>query len=140
MSFEFRLNLIQHTNSSVLPISIIGAHKFYTAISNFLSLLGYWASVFVSVLFIEHLVFRSNNFANYDTTAWNVPGRLPCGLAAVGCGFLTFGLVIPSISQVWFTGPIARTTGDLGFEVALVLSALVYLPLRWLEIRVTGRL
>lgn len=132
--------LIQLTTCSVLPISIVGAHRFYTAISNFLSLLGYWASVFVSVLIIEHLVFRSNNFSNYDMEAWNVPGHLPYGLAAIGCGLLTFGLVVPSISQVWFTGPIARTTGDLGFEVALVLSALVYLPLRWLEIKFTGRL
>ncbi|KAF5318548.1 hypothetical protein D9619_010745 [Psilocybe cf. subviscida] len=128
------------TAAIVLAISIVGAHRFYTAISNFLGLFGYWVAVFVSVLLIEHLIFRSNNFVDYDTDAWNVPGRLPSGLAAIGCGFLTFGLVVPTISQVWFTGPIARTTGDLGFEVALVLSALLYLPLRWLEIKVAGHL
>ncbi|KAF5318712.1 hypothetical protein D9619_010732 [Psilocybe cf. subviscida] len=125
------------TAAIVLPISIIGAHRFYTAISNLLSLLGYWASVFVSVLLIEHLVFRSNTFANYDTEAWNIPGRLPSGLAAIGCGFLTFGLVVPSISQVWFTGPIARTTGDLGFEVALVLSRIL-IPELLVRRRFTG--
>ncbi|KAF8954889.1 purine-cytosine permease [Flammula alnicola] len=128
------------TAAVVLPISIVGAHRFYAAVTNFLSLIGYWCSAFVVMILIEHLYFRSNKFTNYDSEAWNVPSRLPLGLAAVGSGVLSFALVIPCVSQVWFTGPIAKTTGDLGFEVAFVLNAILYPPLRWLEIRFTGRL
>jgi hypothetical protein len=48
---------------------------------------------------------------------------------------LSFGLVVPCMSQVWYTGPLAVTTGDIGFEVALVLAPILYLPLRWLELK-----
>ena len=118
---------------SVLPISIVGAHRFYVAITNFLSLIGYWCSAFVAILTVEHIYFRKNKFASYDPEIWNVPSRLPLGCAALGSGLLSFGLVIPCVSQVWFTGPIAKTTGDLGFEIAFVLNLLLYPPLRLLE-------
>jgi hypothetical protein len=39
---------------------------------------------------------------------------------------------------VWYTGPIAKTTGDIGFEVAFALSVLLYVPFRTLEIRLQG--
>jgi len=42
-------------------------------------------------------------------------------------------LVVPSMGQVWYTGPIARKTGDIGFEVAMAATALFYIPLRHLE-------
>lgn len=64
--------------------------------------------------------------------------RLPTGLAAIVAGVACFGLVIPSMDQVWFVGPIARTTGDIGFEVAFALSGVLYFPLRYLEIRWRG--
>ena len=46
--------------------------------------------------------------------------------------------MIPSMSQVLYTGPIARKTGDIGFEVATVVTALLYVPLRHLEKRWRG--
>jgi hypothetical protein len=46
---------------------------------------------------------------------------------------LSFALVIPSMDQVLYTGLIARKTGDIGFEVAMVVTALLYVPLRHLE-------
>jgi hypothetical protein len=42
-------------------------------------------------------------------------------------------MVIPSISHVWFTGPIAQKTGDLGLEAAFIFTAVLYIPLRHLE-------
>ncbi|KAF4616321.1 hypothetical protein D9613_008493 [Agrocybe pediades] len=127
------------TAAIVLPIAIVGAHKLDVAITNVLSLLGYWVSAFVSAVILEHLYFRSGNFRNYDRQAWNDPRRLPWGLGALGSSVLAFGLVIPCMSQVWFTGPLARVTGDLGFEVALVLTAVLYIPLRYLEISLQGQ-
>jgi len=46
--------------------------------------------------------------------------------------------MISSMNQVLHTGPIARTTGDIGFEVATVVMALLYVPLRHLEKRWRG--
>ncbi|KAF9564516.1 NCS cytosine-purine permease [Agrocybe pediades] len=127
------------TAAIVLPIAIVGAHKLDAAITNVLSLLGYWISAFVSAVILEHLYFRSGNFRNYDRQAWNDPRRLPWGLGALGSSVLAFGLVIPCMSQVWFTGPLAQVTGDLGFEVALVLTAILYIPMRYLEISLQGQ-
>lgn len=126
------------TLRSALPLAIVGAHRFYTALTNFLSLIGYWASAYGAVLLVEHLYFRRGDFSSYDHADWNVARRLPWGVAAVGACFLSFGLIIPCMHQVWFVGPIGAKTGDIGFEVAFPLAALLYIPLRTLERRYQG--
>ncbi|KAI0252914.1 NCS cytosine-purine permease, partial [Lactifluus subvellereus] len=122
----------------VISLSIAGQHKFYTTLSNFLGIIGYWAGAWVSAITVEHLYFRKGDFALYDIRCWNVPSQLPLGAAALGTSALSFALVIPSMDQVWYTGPIARKTGDIGFELALAVTALLYIPLRRLEIRWRG--
>lgn len=92
---------------------------------------GAWASAIT----VEHLYFRKGDFALYDIRNWNVPSQLPLGAAALGASALSFALVIPSMDQAWYTGPIARKTGDIGFEFALVVTGLLYIPLRRLEKR-----
>ncbi|KAI0938693.1 hypothetical protein AcV5_000314 [Taiwanofungus camphoratus] len=119
----------------IIPLSIVGAHKFYDALSNFLGLIGYWASAFGAVVFTEHWVVRRNDFASYQLQHWNDHRRLPTGLAALGACACAIGLIVPSMDQVWFVGPIARRTGDIGFELAFVTAAICYVPLRYLELR-----
>lgn len=92
----------------------------------------------VAAVLVEHLYFRKGNFALYDIESWDVPSQLPLGAAALGASFLGFALVIPSMNQVWYTGPIARKAGDIGFEVVIAVTALSYIPLRHLEIRRRG--
>ncbi|EDR06614.1 NCS cytosine-purine permease [Laccaria bicolor S238N-H82] len=120
----------------VIPLSIVGAHRFYDALTNFLGLIGYWPGSYVAITMLEHLVFRHNDAGQYDINVWNVPLKLPSGIAALGALAASLGLAVPCIRQVWFTGPIAKTTGDIGFEVAFGVSAVLYLPFRWLEIRI----
>lgn len=124
----------------VIPLSIFAARDFFASLENFIYVIAYWSAEFVAVVGMEHFVFRKGDCSSYDHSIWNVPGRLPSGLAAMGACILSFGLVVPCMSQAWYTGPLAETTGDIGFEVALVLSALLYLPLRWTEIRVRKQL
>ena len=95
-------------------------------------------ATWLSATLIEHFYFRKGNFALYDIQSWNVPPQLPLGVAALGSCILSFALVIPSMNQVLYTGPIARKTGDIGFEVATVVTALLYLPLRQFEKRWRG--
>ncbi|KAI0684962.1 NCS cytosine-purine permease [Cytidiella melzeri] len=119
----------------IIPLSIVGATKFYSTLTNFLGLIGYWASAFAAVIVVEHFVIRKGNFDSYDIRYWNSPKKLPTGLAALGACILAFGLVVPSMDQVWFVGPIAKRTGDIGFELAFAATALLYSPLRYLELR-----
>jgi purine-cytosine permease-like protein len=92
----------------------------------------------VSAICVEHLYFRKGKFSLYDLRSWNVPSELPLGAAALGASVLSFAVVIPSMSQMWYTGPIARKTGDIGFEVAMAVTALLYIPMRRLELRWRG--
>ena len=78
---------------------------------------------------------RRGNFAAYDLRYWDDFRRLPTGLPALGACLCACGLIVPSMDQVWFVGPIARHTGDIGFELAFVATALCYVPLRFLELR-----
>ena len=44
---------------------------------------------------------------------------------------------MPSMSQAWYTGPIARAgTGDIGIFTGFVVSGVLYLVLRTFERRV----
>ncbi|KAF8991748.1 cytosine-purine permease [Cyathus striatus] len=80
----------------VVPLSIVGAHRFYDAIVNFLGLIGYWSSAFVAIILFEHFIIKHNDYSLYDRTIWNDRKRLPSGLAALGAGIASFGLVIPA--------------------------------------------
>ncbi|KAH8998193.1 hypothetical protein EDB92DRAFT_1792124 [Lactarius akahatsu] len=122
----------------IIPLSIAGQHKLYSALSNFLSIMGYWTGPWAAAVLVEHLYFRKGDFALYDLQSWNVPSKLPLGAAALTASALSFALAIPSMDQVWYEGPIARTTGDIGIELAMAVTALLYIPLRHLERRWKG--
>ncbi|OLN88227.1 Purine-cytosine permease fcyB 1 [Colletotrichum chlorophyti] len=135
-----RIAFIVVALSIMIPMAIRAAESWAESLSNFLGLIGYWAGCFDAVIIEELVLFRRMDYDSYDHAAWNVAHMLPSGLAAIGASALSFGLVIPGMDQVWFTGPIAKTTGDIGFELAFVLTAIFYAPLRWLEIRKQGRI
>lgn len=123
----------------VIPVAICAVDDFFVNLENFVALIGYWSAAFVGIVGTEHLVFRRGRYDSYDHAIWSSARELPLGVAALAAGVACFGLVVPCMDQVWFTGPIAETTGDIGFEVAFVLASLVYVPLRYLEKRLTGR-
>jgi len=123
----------------VIPLAIAGARRFFDTLSDFLGIIGYWTSAYATILALEHFVFRHGNAAEYDISAWNRASKLPYGVAAILSLAIAFGIALPAMDQVWYVGPIAKTTGDLGFELAFVAALVVYPPLRWLEIRHSGR-
>lgn len=124
----------------MIPLSIAAARAWEESLENFLAVIGYWAGFFDAVLIEEAIVFRRLDWESYDHSIWNVGRKLPSGVAALVASVLSLGLVIPGINEVWFVGPFAKTTGDIGFELAFFGTALFYLPLRWLEIKWRGHL
>lgn len=122
----------------IIPVSLAGAHRFYVTLTNFLALLGYWASMFGAVILVEHFGFRRNNFQAYDYKAWNTPSKLPTGLAALGACLVSIGVIVPAMEQIWWTGPIGKKTGDIGFELAFFVTGLVYAVTRTIELRLRG--
>ncbi|KAK0638766.1 cytosine-purine permease [Cercophora newfieldiana] len=135
-------------------LGVIGAEKLIPYLVNFLSLLGYWATAYIVIVMLEHFVFRRGHegFGMYNLEAWNDPSQLPVGYA--GCAAFVLGLVgaIMGMSEAWHQGPLARLIGssdvidgkqahyaDLGNEVCFILSVLVFLPARWLELKAMKR-
>ncbi|EEH23068.2 hypothetical protein PABG_05279 [Paracoccidioides brasiliensis Pb03] len=104
----------------IIPVSIRAAASFFSSLENFIGVIAYWSAAFFAIVTVEHLVIRHGNYASYEHVIWDVGSQLPSGIAALGAGLLSFALVIPCMSQTWFTGPIAEITGDIGFEMALV--------------------
>jgi purine-cytosine permease-like protein len=103
-------------------------------------LIGYWAAAFIAVILEEHYIFRNADWEQYDLSAWNNRRKLTTGIPGLLSLACAFGLAIPSMNQVWYTGPIAKKTGDIGFEMSFVVAAVVYPPARWLEVKLRNRL
>jgi purine-cytosine permease-like protein len=124
----------------IIPVSIKAADSFFDALENFIGIIAYWSAAFTAIVIVEHVVFRKKNYLSYDHAIWDVRKELPTGIPALAAGIMSFGLVVPSMAQIWYTGPIAEKTGDIGFEMAFAVSAILYVPFRALEIRLRGKL
>lgn len=125
---------------------VAGREHFSAILSNFLSILSYWTAFFIIVVAEEHFIFRRKNgvLGGYNLDDWDSPKRLPLGIAGVLAGMFGVTGAIVGMSQVWYIGPIGALAGtefgaDLGFELAAAFAAVTFPPLRWLEIRYTGR-
>jgi len=118
----------------LIPVAIIGATHFYTTLTDVLSIIGYWSTVFAAIIIAEHMLFRKSDFGAYDLDDWNKPGRLPLGAAALAAFLCAFGIIIPCMSQTWYTGPIAKSgTGDIGIFVGFGVACVLYPALRVAE-------
>lgn len=122
-----------------IGVGIKAAESFFDSLEDFLGIIGYWSAAFTGILLTEWFVFRKGKASSFDPRIWNSVRELPPGLAALTAFVLPFALVVPSMDQVWYVGPIAKITGDLAFEFALVLGIMFYMPLRTLEIKWMGR-
>lgn len=134
-----RFLFIIATLAIMIPMAIYAAAEWETSLVNFLAIIGYWAGCFDAVIIEELVVFRDMNFASYDPRIWNQGWSLPTGLAAIGASVVSMAVVVPSMDTTWFTGPIGGRVGDIGFEVAFIVTGIAYYPLRSLEIKWLGR-
>ncbi len=129
--------------AAILGLAIGGREQLSVYLQNFLSLLGYWSTQYFVILFSEHVIFRKANFANYDLEGWNDPKRLPLGLAA-GASF-AIGIIawVMGMVETWYVGPLGKLIGSSGGDIAneftFIITALAFIPLRFLEKKIVGR-
>jgi hypothetical protein len=127
----------------ILLLGLAGRDHLLSVLENFLSLLGYWNTAFFAILFTEHYLFRHGQVDRYDLEGWNDPSRLPLGIAG-GLAFAV-GIVggVLGMTQTWYVGVVAKLIGDaggdVGNELALVMTLCTYVPARWAERKYLGR-
>jgi NCS1 nucleoside transporter family len=122
-------------------IAIIGSANFAATLQSFLLDVAYWLGAYGIILILEHFVFRRGQ---YNVDDWNTASKLPLGWAAIVA--LVAGLVggLLGADQLNFQGFITRHINqpigiDLGFELSVVLAAIVYLILRRIELNTSPR-
>jgi purine-cytosine permease-like protein len=88
-----------------IPLAIVGANSFASALENFLNVLGYWLAIYSTVVIEEHLIFRNRSYDDYKAAeTWNRSDLLPWGIAAVGAAcFGVMGAVL-GMAQIWYIG------------------------------------
>jgi len=125
-----------------LIAAIAGRNHLQEVMEDFLNVIAYWLTPFLAIMLLEHLCFRRGY--QYDITAWDDPKKLPYGFAAFTVFCIGTTLAILCMSQTWWVGPIALKVGnapygtDISWELALGVTTILYVPLRWLERRYTG--
>ena len=129
--------------AAIIALALGGRRKLNDYLVDFLSLLGYWCTSYMLILFMEHVFFRKRDFANYDLDGWNDPARLPLGIAAAVAFCLGVVAWVMGMSETWYIGPLAKTIGDYGGDVAnefcFVVTIVTYPPARWAELKYFGR-
>lgn len=121
--------------------AVAGRNHLFSIFQNFLALMGYWLVIFLTIVLEEHTIFRRN--VGFDWAAYEDKRKLPVGFAA----FLSFliGWVGPIVGmcQAWWIGPVAAklgdSGGDLGIWLGIAFTAVVFPPLRYLELKKIGR-
>ena len=118
--------------------ALVGRDHLAVIFTNFLALMGYWVAIWFAIILEEYLIFRRSAKA-YNWAAWDDREKLPLGIAALVAFLIGYAGSVISMAQVWYIGPIARLIGEYGGDagnyVGFSWAALVYPPLRWLELK-----
>lgn len=125
-----------------LVCAVAGRDHLETVMTNFLNICAYYITPFTIIILADRYTF--NWGFKYDTSAWNDRKKLPIGIAASASFILGTLVAMLAMSQTWWVGPIAMAIGgpngtDISWILAAVVSAVVYIPGRFLEYRVFKR-
>ncbi|MCJ1415435.1 hypothetical protein MMC32_001767 [Xylographa parallela] len=124
--------------------ALAGRDSLAEIFTNFLALMGYWVAVWIALTLEEEVLFRGWwGGRGWEWADWDRREKLPLGLAALTAFLIGWAGAVLCMDQVWYVGPIARLVGDYGADmgnyVGFSWAAVVYPPLRWLELRKFGR-
>ncbi|KAJ5765050.1 hypothetical protein N7520_004609 [Penicillium odoratum] len=124
-----------------LAIAIPGYSDFQTVLSNFMDFIAYWLAIYTGISVADHFIFK-RGFGGYTPENYDKPEKLPIGIAATVAFCFGVAGMVTGMSQTWYTGPIAKHAGgygDVGFELGLAFSFVVYSAVRPFELRYFGR-
>lgn len=83
-----------------------GRNNLFDIFENWLSLMGYWCIIYITIVIEEHYLFHGRGNP-YDWAAWNDRSKLPVGYAAFAAFLIGWAGAVIGMDQVYFVGPIA---------------------------------
>ncbi|CAK5272154.1 unnamed protein product [Mycena citricolor] len=122
-----------------IPLGIFGETHFYSVLVVGVDMSGYWSASYAAIIIVEHLLFRRARFSCYPRQHWDDQKHMPPGYAATFAFVASFAAVVPCMAQDWYTGPVAKITGDVGVWAGFLAAAAAYGVGRSLERRAFGR-
>ncbi|CZR42824.1 uncharacterized protein FPRO_10127 [Fusarium proliferatum ET1] len=127
------------TTGVLIGVAIPASKSFISSLSALVSILSYSSGITVTTFLIEWFWFRRANPDTVDPAIWDDGKALPSGIPAIVTFAIAWGPIICGMDTVWLTGPLAEVAGDLGWELAILTTVIIYTPLRAVEIRYRGR-
>lgn len=123
-------------------VGCLASLSFESSLQTFLSIIGYWTIIHITIVAEEHVIFRGGRWSSYDFEAWHDATLLPFGWGAIGA--FAFGFVGAALGMnvSWYGGPIARLIGggaNIGTELTFAFCAIAFPIFRWMEKRWTGK-
>lgn len=139
---RYLLSLI--TGIIYLILALVGRNKLADILSSFLPMIAYWSTIYGTIMIIETWVIRRDRKNNeYDWESWNTPKHFPNMYAAVLAFCCGAAGSIVGMYQTYYVGPIAKLIGSEGGDIGALLgigfSAVTYLPLRLIEVKIRGK-
>jgi NCS1 nucleoside transporter family len=128
-------------------LALVLQTHFESNLAGFLLIIAYWLGAWNAIILIENWLRKGK----YPVEDYDKPKKLPVGWAAVVA--MVVGLIgaFVGMSQVLYTGPVAKlfsdsfmvknelSPADVGFPLAILLAAVVYFILRRVELAQTHR-
>ncbi|EFW98857.1 nucleoside transporter family [Grosmannia clavigera kw1407] len=120
----------------------VGRNHLYDIFEDFLALMGYWVTIWITLTLEDTLLFR-RGWTNFEWDDWNTQSKLPVGLAALASFCIGWVGSVLCMDQVYFIGPLSRKIGDYGADLGIFagvgFAGIAYPILRVLELRVLKR-
>ncbi|KAJ6780056.1 hypothetical protein PWT90_01228 [Aphanocladium album] len=122
-----------------LVLGLAGRQNLFGIYSNFLALMGYWIEFMVCICLEEQFIFRRSQ--DWDWSQWENKEYLPHGCAALVSFLIGWAGAIIGMSQAWYVGPLSKLASgaDLGMWVGFGMTMLSFPPLRYVELKYTGK-
>ena len=120
---------------------------FYSNLQGFLLVIAYWLGGYCAIMIVEYFLRRGK----YPVEDYETAKKLPTGVAAVVSMVVGLAVTALGVSQVAFTGPIAKqlidsymvkqqmSPADIGFPLAVIVTGVLYFFLRRIELARTNR-
>lgn len=123
--------------------ALAGRDHLSAIFTNFLALMGYWVVLWIAISLEEEFVFRRRTKPSFVWSDWDKQDKLPIGLAAMTAFCIGWVGAVLCMAQAYFIGPLAKLVGDYGADMGnfagFAWAAVLYPPLRWVELRIFGR-